>query len=210
MNEIKRRLTLAIIDENPVFVSFLALCPTLGTTTSLSNAIGMGVSVIFVLTLSNMAVSAIRKVIPSNIRIPVYITIIATLVTVVQMFMEAFLPGLYGTLGIFLPLIVVNCIILGRAESYASKNTIKDSALDGIYTGIGFTSALMALGFFRELLATGSISMLGLELWQSSDAIAIMNQGAGAFLSLGILAWWYNENQATRAKKKKAQRGARR
>lgn len=193
MKKFLELLKQAIVFENPIFVSFLALCPTLGTTNSLSNALGMGLSVIFVLSLSNVAISLIRKLIPSEIRIPVYISIIATLVTVIEMLINTFLPSLYNTLGIFLPLIVVNCIILGRAESFASKNKVGASFLDGLTMGIAFALSLTVIALTREILATGKIGMLNLSFIDSAYMPSIFTQGAGAFFALGILAWGFNE-----------------
>ena len=205
MKNLKERFRISLIDENPTFVSFLALCPTLGTTNSLSNAIGMGVSVLIVLVLSNSIIAAIKSYIPHNIRIPVYITIIATLVTIIQMLMETFIPSLYSTLGIFLPLIVVNCIILGRAEAYASKNNVKNSAIDGLTTGFAFLISLCVIGVARELIGTGSIELLNLTLWEPEQAISIFSQGSGAFLMFGLLAWAFNEFKVKYDRKKKAQ-----
>lgn len=193
MKNFLEKLKQALIFENPTFVSFLALCPTLGTTNSLSNALGMGISVVFVLTLSNVSISLIRKLIPNEIRIPVYISIIATLVTVVEMLINAFVPALYSTLGIFLPLIVVNCIILGRAESFASKNTVKNSLVDGLTMGIAFALTLVVIALTREILATGKIEMFNLTFIDSAFMPSIFTQGAGAFFALGFLAWGFNE-----------------
>ena len=146
-------LTRGIIRENPIFVMLLGMCPTLGVSTSAINGLGMGMATMFVLMLSNMAISSVKKIIPDIIRIPSFIVIIASFVTILEMLMQAYLPMLYGALGIYIPLIVVNCIILGRAEAFASKNTIWQSLLDAIGMGIGFTMALTILGAIREILA---------------------------------------------------------
>ena len=145
-------LTKGLIKENPTFVLLLGMCPTLGTTTSAINGLGMGVATLFVLTCSNVAISLIKNLIPDKVRIPAFIVVIASFVTVVQLCMEAYVPDLYATLGVFIPLIVVNCIILGRAEAFASKNNVADSALDGIGIGLGFTLSLTLLGAVREAL----------------------------------------------------------
>ncbi|HQP79220.1 MAG TPA: electron transport complex subunit E, partial [Bacteroidales bacterium] len=146
-----------IIKNNPTFVLILGMCPTLGTTTSAINGMGMGLATLFVLVLSNMTISAIAKLIPEQVRIPSYIVVIAAFVTIVQLLLRAYLPSLYETLGLFIPLIVVNCIVLGRAEAFANKNSVIDSACDGLGVGLGFTIALTILGFVRELLGSGSI-----------------------------------------------------
>ena len=150
-------LTRGILRENPTFVMLLGMCPTLGVTTSAINGLGMGLATMFVLMLSNMAISSVKKIIPDIIRIPSFIVIIASFVTMLEMVMQAYLPVLYSALGIYIPLIVVNCIILGRAEAFASKNTIFQSLLDAIGMGIGFTLALTILGSLREVLGNGSI-----------------------------------------------------
>lgn len=188
----KRMLKTAMITENPTFVSFLALCPTLGVTTRVGGAVGMGISVIIVLTASNVLVSMIRKLVPYNVRIPVYITIIATLVTVIELLLETFIPSIYSALGIFLPLIVVNCIILGRAESYASKNKVSDSFIDGLTMGIAFTASLVVIAFIREFFGTGSIQMLNVDIFPPNQAINIFQTGAGAFFTVALLAWLFN------------------
>ena len=146
-----------IFKNNPVFIVLLGLCPTLAVSSSLKNAIGMGLAASFVLICSNVIVSSLRKIIPGNIRIPAFITVIATFVTIVELAMKAYFPELSEKLGIFIPLIVVNCIILGRAEAFASKNGIIESFLDGLGSGIGFTFALILISFFRELLGNGSL-----------------------------------------------------
>ena len=146
-----------IFKENPIFVLFLGLCPTLGVTSSAMNGLSMGLAVIAVLACSNLLISAFKSVIPSQVRIPAYIMIIASLVTIVQMVMEAYTPDLYKVLGLFIPLIVVNCIVLGRAESFASKNGVFASFLDGIGSGLGFTLSLTVLGMIREVLGNGTV-----------------------------------------------------
>ncbi|MBE7054867.1 MAG: electron transport complex subunit E [Ruminococcaceae bacterium] len=173
-----------IIEENPTFVQVLGMCPTLAVTTSLANGIGMGLSVTFVLTLSNMLVSLLRKLIPQKIRIAAYVVIIATFVTIVDMILKAFFPALSSSLGLFIPLIVVNCIILARAEAFASKNTVLKSAADGIGMGIGFTIALSIISAIREILGNGTI--LGMSLGITNPAV-IMILPPGGFLTLGLL-----------------------
>jgi electron transport complex protein RnfE len=150
--------TKGIFKENPIFVFLLGMCPALAVTSTFETALGMGLLVIFVLTSSNIVVSLIRKFIPSDVRTPSYIVVIATFVTIVRMFTERYAPALYDSLGIFIPLIVVNCLILGRAEAFASKNNVFDSMLDGLGMGSGFGFALLVIGFLREILATGTIS----------------------------------------------------
>ncbi|MBQ7283359.1 MAG: electron transport complex subunit E, partial [Oscillospiraceae bacterium] len=150
-------ITNGFLKENPVLKLVLGTCPTLAVTSSAFNGFGMGVAATFVLICSNVVISALRKIIPDKVRIPAYITVIAGFVTVVQMLVKAFLPALDTALGVFLPLIVVNCIILGRAEAFASKNTVVDSALDGVGMGLGFTVTLTLMGIFRELLGAGTV-----------------------------------------------------
>lgn len=175
-----------IITENPVLVLLLGMCPTLATTTSVNNAIGMGLSVTFVLTCSNVVISLLRKIIPDEIRIASFVVIIAGFVTIVQMILAAFLPELNESLGVFIPLIVVNCIILARAEAFASKNGVLHSALDGIGMGAGFTIALTAISTVRELLAKGSFA--GVSLFGENFAGAnVMIMAPGGFLTLGII-----------------------
>ncbi len=177
-------LTKGLVRENPTFVLLLGMCPTLGTTTSALNGLGMGAATLFVLTLSNIAISLIKNLIPDKVRIPSFIVVIASFVTVVQLCMEAFMPELYATLGVFIPLIVVNCIILGRAEAFASKNNVLDSALDGIGIGLGFTLSLTALGLVRELLGNGSA--FGFEFIEG-DGILLFVLAPGAFIALAYL-----------------------
>ncbi len=175
-----------IIKENPVLVLLLGTCPTLAVTTSISNAFGMGIAATAVLLGSNVAISALRKVIPEKVRIPSYIVIIATFVTIVEMVMHAFLPDLYNALGVFLSLIVVNCIILGRAEMYASKNGVGASAIDALGMGVGFTLALFAMAFFRELFGNGTL--MGYTVPFISDyTIPILKEAPGGFFVFGCL-----------------------
>ena len=157
MNQAKERFFNGLLKENPTFVLMLGMCPTLAVTTSAMNGLGMGLTTAVVLTLSNMMISALRKVIPDKVRIPAYIVIIASFVTVVQLLLQGFIPSLYDALGIYIPLIVVNCIILGRAESYASKNPVIPSMFDGLGMGLGFSMALTIIGAFRELLGAGDV-----------------------------------------------------
>ena len=173
-----------IIKNNPTFVLVLGMCPTLGTTTSAINGLGMGVATMFVLILSNMVISAIAKVIPDKVRIPSYIVVIAAFVTILQLLLQAYVPSLYETLGLFIPLIVVNCIVLGRAEAFANKNGVVDSALDGVGVGLGFTIALTVIGLVRELLGSGSA--FGFKLMEGDGMLAFV-LAPGAFLVLGYL-----------------------
>lgn len=171
-----------LIFNNPTFMLVLGTCPTLAMTSKAMDAFGMGVSVIFVLTLSNIIISALRKLIPNTVRIPAYIVIIATLVTILKLFLNKFVPALYSSMGTFLPLIVVNCIILGRAEAFASKNSVVDSALDGIFTGAGFMCALVIMGIIREFIGSGSI--FGLKIMNFS--IPFFSMPMGAFIVYGL------------------------
>ena len=174
-----------ILKENPTLVGLLGMCPTLAVTTAAFNGIGMGLSTMFVLICSNMAISVLKNVIPDMVRIPGYIVVIATFVTVVQMCMEAFVPALYASLGLFIPLIVVNCIVLGRAEAFAAKNGVVASAFDGIGIGLGFTIALTLLGAIRELLGTGKLFNLTIMPEQFGSLIFVL--APGAFIALGFL-----------------------
>lgn len=192
-------LTKGILKENPIFVQLLGMCPTLAVTTSAMNGVGMGLATTAVLVSSNIAISILRKFIPSQVRIPAFIVIIASFVTVVGMLMEAFVPALFQSLGLFIPLIVVNCVILARAEAFASKNGVVDSALDGIGMGVGFTLALMVLGTVRELIGNGSI--FGFDLLGASYKPAlIMILPPGGFLALGLLLALYNMIQIKKAR----------
>ena len=174
-----------IITENPTFVLLLGMCPTLGTTSSAINGMSMGLATMFVLICSNIVISAVKNLIPDMVRIPAYIVVIATFVTVVQMCMQAFVPALYATLGLFIPLIVVNCIVLGRAEAFAAKNGVVASACDGIGIGLGFTLALTLLGACRELLGTGKLFNLTLVPEEYGSLIVVL--APGAFIVLGYL-----------------------
>jgi len=172
------------IKENAVFVLFLGLCPTLGVTTSATNGLGMGLATTFVLVMSNLVVSLVKNLIPDKVRIPAFIVIIATFVTVVELVMKGYVPALFDALGLFIPLIVVNCVVLGRAEAFASKNTILSSLVDGAGMGLGFTMALTVLGAVRELLGSGAF--FGMKLI-SGDAMLLFILPPGAFLALGYL-----------------------
>jgi electron transport complex protein RnfE len=192
----KEILSNGIIRENPIFRLVLGMCPTLAVTTAAINGLGMGVAVIFVLSLSNLAISLLKDYIPEKVRIPAYVVVIASFVTIVDMLMHAFTPALYDALGLYIPLIVVNCIILARAESFASKNKPFHSFMDGIGMGIGFTLALTLLGMIRELLGLGSIfgikllgegSILSLSLFTSFKPAIIMILPPGAFFTLGLV-----------------------
>lgn len=187
MNKNVERIYNGMIKENPTFVLMLGMCPTLAVTTSAINGIGMGLSTTVVLIMSNLLISAFRKVIPNSVRMPAYIVIVASLVTVVQFIMEAYTPALSASLGVYIPLIVVNCIILGRAESYASKNPVMPSIFDGIGMGLGFTFGLTCIGLIREILGAGQIfgiQILSLE-WFTPITIFVM--APGAFLVLAFL-----------------------
>lgn len=175
-----------IFKENPTFVLFLGLCPTLGVTTSAFNGFAMGLATLFVLILSNAIISMIKSFIPDKIRIPAYVIVIATLVTVLELVMKAYFESIYAILGIFIPLIVVNCIILGRAESFASKNNVVNSIFDGLGNGLGFTLSLTIIGLIREILGSGKI--FGIELFTKIfDPALIFILPPGAFITIGIL-----------------------
>lgn len=175
-----------IIKENPVLVLVLGTCPTLATTTSVINALGMGVAATVVLLCSNMAISALRKVIPEKVRIPCYIVLIAGFVTIIEMLMHAMVPDLYESLGVFLSLIVVNCIILGRAEMYASKNTVINSAIDALGMGVGFTLALFLMASIREIFGSGSWCGIAIP-WLSENPMLIFGMAPGGFFVFGCL-----------------------
>ena len=183
-------ITRGILKENPTFVLILGMCPTLGVTSTAINGMGMGVATMAVLILSNMAISLIKNLIPSKVRIPAFIVVIASFVTIIEMLMKAYIPALYASLGVFIPLIVVNCIILGRAEAFASKNGVLDSALDGVGIGLGFTLSLTAIGAVREVLGSGAI--FGVTL--ASDVMPLLFILApGGFLVLGYLMVVFNK-----------------
>lgn len=202
--------TNGLLVSNPVFRLVLGMCPTLAVTTSAFNGLGMGLAATVVLVCSNVLVSLLRKVIPDKVRIPAYVLIIAAFVTTIEMLLRRFVPDLYDALGIYLPLIVVNCIILARAEAFASSNTVGDSALDGLGMGLGFTLSLMLLGFIRELLGAGTIfagSLGSLEFGLSLGALADYSLGifvmpAGGFLTLGLVMAAINAISDAAQKKK--------
>lgn len=185
MNKYTERLHNGLIKENPTFVMMLGMCPTLAVTSSAINAIGMGLSTTVVLLLSNMMISALRNIIPDRVRIPAFIVVVASFVTIVQLLLQAYLPALNKSLGVYIPLIVVNCIILGRAEAYASKNPIGLSACDGLGMGLGFTFGLTCIGIFREILGSGSV--FGIHFIPDSFHIAIFVMAPGAFFVLAGL-----------------------
>lgn len=188
MNFLKTIYHSAVL-ENPTFVLLLGMCPTLGTTSSALNGMSMGLATTGVLICSNGAISAIKKLVPDTIRIPVYIVVIATFVTLLQMLMQAYTPALNESLGIFIPLIVVNCILLGRAEAFASRHNVVSSIADGIGSGLGFTIALTILGAFREFLGSGSIASL--QIFPESNGALLFILAPGAFITLGFLIATY-------------------
>ena len=201
MNSSLERIYNGVYKENPIFVLMLGLCPTLAVTTSATNGIGMGLSTTAVLVFSNMLISMLRNVIPDKVRMPAYIVIVASLVTVVQFLMQGFVPDIYAALGIYIPLIVVNCIILGRAESYASKYPVIPSIFDGIGMGLGFTVALVLLGAFREIIGAGQI--FGYEVLSAKyyEPITIFILAPGAFFVLSMLTAIQNKVLINAAKK---------
>lgn len=185
MNKMKI-LTKGLLKENPAFVLVLGMCPSLAVTTSAINALGMGLATTFVLLMSNMLISLLKNVIPNKVRIPAYIVVIATFVTIVDLVLKGFVPPLAESLGLFIPLIVVNCIVLGRAEAFASKNSVLDSVLDGIGMGLGFTLALFVIGSIREILGSGSF--LGLSIpFMKGNEILVFVLAPGAFIVLGFV-----------------------
>ena len=190
MNKLKIALS-GIVKNNPTFVLVLGMCPTLGTTTSAENGMGMGLATTAVLIMSNLVISLIKNLIPDKVRIPAFIVVIASFVTIIQMLMQAFVPALYASLGVFIPLIVVNCIILGRAEAFASKNSPFDSMLDGVGIGLGFTLSLTVIGAVREILGSGAI--FGINLGISDYTPLIFVLAPGAFLVLGYLMVLFNK-----------------
>lgn len=184
-----------LVTENPTFVLVLGMCPTLGTTSSAVNGLGMGLATTFVLICSNMAIALLKNLIPDKVHIPAYIVVIASFVTVLEMLMQAYVPALYESLGLFIPLIVVNCIILARAESFASKNNVVDSAFDGIGIGLGFTFALTLLGAVREFLGTGMI--FGFSIYPENYGALVFVLAPGAFIALGYLIAIINKIKKT-------------
>lgn len=197
-----------IVKNNPTFVLVLGMCPTLGTTTSAENGMGMGLATMAVLIMSNLVISLIKNIIPDKVRIPAFIVVIASFVTIIQMLMQAYVPALYGALGVFIPLIVVNCIILGRAEAFASKNSVAASAVDGICQGIGYTVVLLILSAFRELLGAGTL--LGIQVMPSSYVPAgMLTLPVGGFLCLGtliaIMQWALARSEKKNAEKKETE-----
>ena len=183
-------ITKGFVKDNPTFVLVLGMCPTLATTTSAMNGLEMGLATMFVLICSNIVISLLAPCVPDKVRIPVYIVVIATFVTVLQLLMQAYVPTVYETLGLFIPLIVVNCIVLGRAEAYANKNTVVDSALDGLGIGIGFTLSLTVIGLVREILGSGSA--FGWKFIPGDGVLAFV-MAPGAFLVLGYLMVLFNK-----------------
>ncbi len=200
MNSFIKVLSNGLVRENPTFRLVLGLCPTLAVTTAAENGFWMGLAVIFVLTCSNVIIAALRSVIPSKIRIPCFIVVIAAFVTIVDLVMHAYMPEMYNILGIFIPLIVVNCIILARAEAFASKNSVALAAADGIGMGLGFTLAVMVIGAIREFLGTGNIVLMGTPLFGASgagfDPAIVMILPPGAFITLGALLGLLNWMQS--------------
>lgn len=212
MNSHIKELTKGIFKENPTFIIMLGMCPTLAVTTQVINAIGMGAGVLFVLLFSNIFISLLKNVIPNSVRIPCYVVVIASFVTIVQMVFHAFLPSIYEALGVYLPLIVVNCIILGRAEAFANKNTVLDSALDAIGMGIGFTLALTLIASIREIFGSGTITLFSVGSWNGVIPVPFFNKwpirvlslSAGALLLMGYLKAFFNWNTERKAKKEQA------
>ncbi len=191
----KQNFLKGIIKDNPVFVMLLGMCPTLGVTSSAFNGLGMGIATLFVLLMSNIVVSIFKSQIPSKVRIPAFIVIIASFVTIVEMVLEAFIPFLYEQLGIFIPLIVVNCLILGRAEAFASKNTVISSIIDALGMGIGFTIALTLLGAVREILGNGSLFDFKM-VSEDANTLILFILPPGAFIALAYLSAVFNKVSA--------------
>lgn len=202
MNKCAERIFNGLIKENPTFVLMLGMCPTLAVTTSAINGVGMGLSTTAVLVMSNMLISMLRKIIPDSVRVPAFIVIVATFVTVVDFLLKGFVPSLYDSLGLYIPLIVVNCIILGRAESYASKNPVLPSVFDGIGMGFGFTVGLTAIGIVREILGAGKI--FGIQVMPDSyEPLTIFILAPGAFFVLAALTAVQNKVKNAAARKGK-------
>lgn len=192
------RLYNGIVKENPTFVLMLGMCPTLAVTTSAINGLGMGLTTMVILTMSNMMISMLRKVIPDSVRMPAYIVVVASFVTIVQFLLQGFIPFLYKSLGLYIPLIVVNCIILGRAEAYASKNKVLSSVFDGIGMGLGFTAGLTSIGIVRELIGSGKI--FGFEIFHGGATIFVL--APGAFFVLAMLVALQNKLKSRSGKEK--------
>lgn len=202
MNKCVERLYNGLIKENPTFVLMLGMCPTLAVTTSAINGVGMGLTTTVVLVMSNMLISMLRKVIPDSVRMPAFIVVVASFVTIVQFLLEGFIPSLYDSLGLYIPLIVVNCIILGRAESYASKNPVLPSVFDGIGMGLGFTIGLTSIGIVREVIGAGQI--FGKQIMPASyEPVTIFILAPGAFFVLAGLVAIQNKVKQNAAKKGK-------
>ena len=205
-----KELTKGIWKENPIFVIMLGMCPTLAVSTQVSNALGMGLGVVFVLTLSNIFISLLKKVIPDSIRIPSYIVIIASFVTILEMLMHAYMPSLYDALGIYLSLIVVNCVMLGRSEAFANKYSVLDSALDGIGMGLGFTLCLTIIALIREVLGSGTITLFAIGSWDGviripglvSTPIRVVGMSAGALLVMGLLKAFFTWKESKKGEEK--------
>ena len=193
MSNALKTFTNGLLKENPTFVLVLGMCPTLATTTSAINGMSMGLATLFVLVCSNIVISLLKKLIPDKVRIPAFIVVIATFVTLVQLLMQAYLPSIYDVLGLFIPLIVVNCIVLGRAEAFAAKNSVGLSALDGIGMGLGFTLALTLLGALRELLGTGTC--FGFHIFPDNYGALVFVLAPGAFIALAYLMVIINKLQ---------------
>ena len=199
--KIKQIFKEGLIDNNPVLVQLVGMCSILGVSTSLLNALGMGISVIFVLTLSNIVISLLRNFIPDKVRIPAYVVVVATFVTIVDMGLKAFAPALYNALGLFIPLIVVNCIILARAESFASKNSVGLSIVDGLANGLGYTIVISILAILREFFGAGEF--LGMQVFgETIKPIGIIAQAPGAFIVLGIMYAVFNHLKSKNELKK--------
>ena len=193
MSNAMKTLTNGILKENPTFALVLGMCPTLATTTSAVNGMSMGLATLFVLVCSNVVISLLKNLIPDKVRIPAFIVVIATFVMMVQLVMQAYLPAIYDVLGLFIPLIVVNCIVLGRAEAFAAKNTVGLTALDGIGMGLGFTLSLTVLGIIREFLGAGTV--FGFQLYSSQFAALIFVLAPGAFIALAYMMAAVNKLQ---------------
>lgn len=206
MNKYLERIHNGVVKENPIFILMLGMCPTLAVTTSATNGLGMGLSTTVVLTASNLVISLMRKIIPDKVRLPAYIVIVATMVTVVQLLLQAYVEQLYSALGIFIPLIVVNCIILGRAEAYASKNPPLLSVFDGLGMGLGFTVALVIISLLREIFGAGTA--FGVQIMPSFyKPIAILVRAPGAFLVLCLIVAAMNAMSISTAANKKVEEG---